>query len=65
MVEEGMAFGIVKPFFKGSLSQKLSTIIVLIVSYHFYDNVRDRVRMMQLVFLEPFKKVYFSENARR
>ena len=52
-----MTLGIVKPFFRRSSSQKFPAIVVLIVSYQFYDKVRDRVRMIQVVFLEFFKKV--------
>ena len=53
----GMTLGIVKPFFRRSSSQKFPAIVVLIVSYQFYDKVRDRVHMIQVVFLEFFKKV--------
>ena len=60
-----MTFGILKPFFRRSSSQKFPAIVVLIVSYQFYDKVRDRVRMIQVVFLEFFKKVWWQSISQK
>ena len=60
-----MTLGIVKPFFRRSSSQKFPAIVVLIVSYQFYDKVRDRVHMIQVVFLEFFKKVWWQSISQK